>query len=312
MGDVRQSANRDRVRCVITGKWVPADETIEIQGYRVCAEGKEELLRRLRSGESMPGEMERPSVLRRFGCILLDHIIVGLGEGFVSGATGGIIALTILSDSDDPVTRALVMRAVSGVLQAGIILCYFGLMHGLKGRTVGKMAGRLKVVNLDGTPVTMQKAFARAFYYGTPYALAALLPLFGLLSIEVPGGDVMALILGMLVFALVGYTIVNAVLALTDGRRQRARRAQQPHRSDDQHAAAAGRDGAGGGGRGGGDVLPVPGVERFDAKFDPLPRRRRRWRRRCQQRGADAADRAGMGDRLWWRWRRWRDGGARR
>lgn len=38
--------------CQVTGKVVPGDQIIEFQGYRVCAEGKQILLDRLRSGET--------------------------------------------------------------------------------------------------------------------------------------------------------------------------------------------------------------------------------------------------------------------
>ena len=41
------------VQCAITGQWVPDDEIITLQGHRVCADGKLELLERLRSGQGI-------------------------------------------------------------------------------------------------------------------------------------------------------------------------------------------------------------------------------------------------------------------
>lgn len=43
------------VQCEITGQWVPQDETVVIQGYRVCAEGKAELLDSLAAGDHIGG-----------------------------------------------------------------------------------------------------------------------------------------------------------------------------------------------------------------------------------------------------------------
>jgi hypothetical protein len=46
-------------RCEVTGKLVPEDELVELNGQRVCAEGKAILLERLTSGESA-GENDAP------------------------------------------------------------------------------------------------------------------------------------------------------------------------------------------------------------------------------------------------------------
>ena len=77
------------VQCEITGKWVPEDEIVEFQGRMVCAEGKELLLERLRSGELLPGEMETPSIGKRFGCLFVDGLVLGvvsivIGAGLLS------------------------------------------------------------------------------------------------------------------------------------------------------------------------------------------------------------------------------------
>ena len=42
---------------------------------------------------------------------------------------------------------------------AGII--YFGQLHGSRGQSVGKIAGKLRVVNLNGSPITLKTAYIR-------------------------------------------------------------------------------------------------------------------------------------------------------
>jgi len=165
-----ENAETDLVKCDITGAWVNPDEIIEFQGYRVCAAGKEELLARLRSGEAMPGEMERPSVLLRFGCIFLDGILLG--------AVGVVINLAVVGAAfanQDTMEEGMVMQGVAQLLVVAIGLAYFTILHGTKGQTIGKMAGKIRVVNMDGSPITMGKALWRAVAYQGPAIISPLL-----------------------------------------------------------------------------------------------------------------------------------------
>lgn len=214
MGDAEQPSDSNLVQCEITGKWVPADEIIEIQGCRVCAEGKEELLRRLRSGEAMPGEMERPSLLRRFGCILLDGIAMSAVSWAVmftvSQLFGGVKTLFARDPAADP--NFMIFTAAAALINSVLTLCYFGLMHGLKGQTLGKMAGKTRVVNVDGTPISLKTGFLRALLYIGP---GILLPF---ITLAVPNFFVIQ------AFNLLngGYLMANVICALVDGERQRA------------------------------------------------------------------------------------------
>jgi len=141
--------------CSITGKVVPEDELVTIHGQLVCAEGKAILLARLRAGDALPGELEHPTALRRFLCISLDGVIVGFCAGFLNGINAALGASPIVQDA-----------IAIFVTFAQII--YFGQMHASYGQTIGKMAGKIVVVNLDGSPISTFTAYIRALASAGP------------------------------------------------------------------------------------------------------------------------------------------------
>jgi uncharacterized RDD family membrane protein YckC len=197
---------RNLVRCDITGQMVPEDEIVEIQGYRVCAAGKQELLDRLQSGERMPGELERPTVLRRFGCAFVDGLLLAL-LGMVVNIAIGIPAIN---------TEGYTQRMVDRVVFAGVIgtlmgMSYFTLFHGLRGQTLGKMAGKCKVVRPDGSDIGVSRAFVRWLCFVGPQVVSPFTPYFG--SIE-----------AVQTFGLVagGYSIINILFLLLDRDQNRA------------------------------------------------------------------------------------------
>ncbi len=204
------------VQCEITQQWVPEDEVITIHGHRVCAAGKAELLERLRSGELLPGEMERPSGFRRVVCYGLDlalMAIVGfalnlfmLGTTFFQmGQAGAAVAWG----------AELIVASVIGVL---INSLYYTLLHGAYGQTLGKMALKLKVVNPDGTPITMGTAFVRTLVFAGPAFLASLIAA----SIFVVTQNPFAVMANLLYFAAIAYLLVSLVVALVDRAHQLA------------------------------------------------------------------------------------------
>lgn len=139
-------------QCEITGKMFPHDELVTFQGKRVSAEGKAILLERLKSGETVQDE-QRPTVGRRFGCIFIDSLFFTIPSYLINqNAT-----------PQNVMTMALALVALQTVQ-----LIYLGQMHGMRGQTLGKIAGSLRVVNLDGSPVTLAKAYIRAAVYVFP------------------------------------------------------------------------------------------------------------------------------------------------
>jgi uncharacterized RDD family membrane protein YckC len=192
-------------RCEITGKIVPEDELVVINGQRVCAEGKAILLERLKAGEALPGEAERPTALRRFACIVVDGVIwwvinVGIvalfvGVGFAAGMRPGIG----------------VLYGVAQLVVTAIVIGYFALMHGIRGQSLGKMAGKLKVVRVDGRPMDLQTGFIRALAFSGPSILPAVLAMVGAYLLQTIAGGLVLL-----------YFFAQVLVALLDRSQQRS------------------------------------------------------------------------------------------
>lgn len=193
-------------QCAVTGKIVPEDELVMIQGQRVCAEGKAILLERLKAGESLPGEGERPTVLRRFGCIFVDGLIMGGASSLIGLATGVSVGFNTRNGSADPLTAGVIT-----LIAQSFTIVYFGLLHGSRGQSLGKMAGKLVVVKQDGSPIDMGTAFIRALAYGGPgYANGV-----ALLTGNVAFVGMAGIIVG-------AYGLIDLLCALFDRSQQRA------------------------------------------------------------------------------------------
>ena len=147
-------------QCSVTHKWFPEDELIMFQGQLVSAEGKQVLLDRLLTGADSPDAMIRPGAWRRIGCIfLVDGILLGVLSILVNYLFG--------IPFGTPLTNAQAMfhQSVASVIALSAGILYFGLLHGWKGQSLGKMVGNLRVVNMNGSPVSKPQAFARAAVY---------------------------------------------------------------------------------------------------------------------------------------------------
>lgn len=211
------------LQCEVTGKWLPEDETIEIQGMRVGAEGKEILLEQLRSGEGT-GEKEKPTVLRRWGCMIIDGLIMGVVFVLISAVGGGVIgALTVMYgdelEEDTKVRLISLLPQVASLLYGVVVLAYYTYFHGVKGQTPGKMVGHLYVVNPDGSPIGVKTAFWRAVFYNGPSMLMAFLLIVGIGLMPLTSLDIITTVASLLVSV---YLLVDVIVALVDTKQQRA------------------------------------------------------------------------------------------
>lgn len=193
------------VRCEVTNDLVPEDETVMLQGKRVSARGKQILLERLGTGQSLDNELEAPGSLRRFGCAILDGILVGLVGAVVGGALGAAIA----AGGGDIDARVIGMFEFFGGL---IAFAYFVLMHASRGQTLGKMAGKIKVVNLDGSDISFTTALIRGLMFNGIQLLPSLLVIvlgeafFGTFEDFAPY-DILTAVIGL-------YVLANAITVL--------------------------------------------------------------------------------------------------
>jgi uncharacterized RDD family membrane protein YckC len=90
-------------------------------------------------------------------------------------------------------------------------IVYFGAMHASGGQTVGKKAGKLRVVNLDGTKITTQTAYVRALAYCGPGLLSGVGLLLGSPAFIATATGIVSL-----------YGLANVLVALFDSTSQRA------------------------------------------------------------------------------------------
>lgn len=107
--------------------------------------------------------MENVGVWRRAVAVILDLIIIWSVTEPI-WATSGIFSMsTSTSTTGQIVPNAIQFYANpwGGLLVAVIPIIYFTLMEGFFGATAGKMLLGLRVVQLDGSPITWREAIVR-------------------------------------------------------------------------------------------------------------------------------------------------------
>lgn len=172
MEDGRGLDQPELVRCEVTDELVPADETVVIQGKRVGAHGKQILMDQLSTGHTVGGELEAPGSGRRFGCSFLDGIVIGIPVAILNG----VATATLVTSAATFNAR---MLGAIGLIGTAIYMAYYTWMHAARGQTVGKIAGKIKVLNLDGSEISMGTSLVRAFMFAGIQAISPVLLLVG-------------------------------------------------------------------------------------------------------------------------------------
>lgn len=207
-------------QCSITKKWFPEDELVTFQGQRVSAEGKQILLDRLLTGAEAPGKLMCPTRWNRLWCICLDWLVIALcwyvGMVPVVFILVSLLLVRLLHlDFASFAAKGVVMFLLLGTISVG----YFTFMHGRKGKSIGKMAGSLRVVNLDGSPISRLRATARAVAYcGAIFLFVAVLLLMEAWHPTKPH----LLAIGLLTFVCLIWGLLDIICAVFDARTQRS------------------------------------------------------------------------------------------
>lgn len=196
-----EDADPPMVRCEVTGRLVAPGDAVEFRGQTVCAEGKEILLRRLMNGGLVQG-LTRPGVVRRLLCYLLDALVLTL-----VGLPTTIRGWNSFRNADSVFEPRLFAWQFFGLACAFL---YPALMHGAWGKTLGKMAGGCRVVNMDGSRIGYGRAAIRAFWSNAVLGIPGLL--YGVLP-----GAAMSL---NIVFGF--YSLANCIALLADRDMNRA------------------------------------------------------------------------------------------
>ncbi len=193
--------------CEVTGEILPADSLVKFQGKLVGPKGKQILLERLQSGEPTDTTvLQRPSFWRRFGCIFVDGLVLmvpSLITEFIFGTVAAAGISNPHATSFFAFSHGMLFAGIGNLILFVINAAYFGILHGAYGQTLGKRAGREKVVRLDGSPVDMRTGILRGVYYAMPSAILAvglftttiqIFPIFYLLSLLWWLADIICLI----------------------------------------------------------------------------------------------------------------------
>ncbi|MFN8247910.1 MAG: RDD family protein [Ferruginibacter sp.] len=110
----------------------------------------------------------RASTGKRFANYLVDVIVFYILFFVVSIIIGLVSRSTLEAMSEDDGGIGLLDRLISIVLYA----VYMGIMEAVfKGKSIGKFITGTRAVNLDGTPISTGKAFARGFSRAVPFCV---------------------------------------------------------------------------------------------------------------------------------------------
>ena len=134
---------------------------------------------------------------RRFGAWIIDWILLSIVPSFIMfGRMMGELADAGLLNPNAPANpiqiQSEVNEIVSGMMGEFIWISllfnivsflYFVLMHGVSGRTLGKMATGIKVIKEDGTPCDLGAAAKR----GVVHPLASGVPTVGVIVLVLNG-----------------------------------------------------------------------------------------------------------------------------
>ncbi len=112
--------------------------------------------------QAVPYQTEYVGVWRRAVAVVLDLIIIGSLTGPI-WLNSGLFTTATRANASGTVTEIVpfVASPWTGLLVAAIPFIYFTLLEGFFGATAGKMLLGLRVVQLDGRPITWREAIVR-------------------------------------------------------------------------------------------------------------------------------------------------------
>ena len=138
-----------------------ADCLVEIQGRPYCSTCKAEQLLDVRSGVDRT-IMSYASNWKRFGALILDGLIVGLPSYLIFIVLPMMLVASTNPSSDNP---AVAFVPLIGWIPYFLTTPIYEALMTLhkNGQTLGKMALKVRIVRMDGSPVTNGQAWGRAF-----------------------------------------------------------------------------------------------------------------------------------------------------
>lgn len=158
------------VMCAECRQFFPPEQTVRFGDAFVCPNCKPVYVQKLREGattgaETFPGAVRYAGFWIRVVAKIIDSLIIGVPMMILFFLLGMGGALAARSGQNQPGTvfAMLGMQALIQVLAIGIGAAYNIYFIAKRAATPGKMAVGLKVINADGSPITVGKATGRYF-----------------------------------------------------------------------------------------------------------------------------------------------------
>ena len=151
--------------CEVTGEVLPRSALVRFQGKLVSERGKQILIEQIKSGEG--AELHKkllPGPWRRFGCVILDNFMLYIVSFIITFAIGFAIGMRLREThaSAMQIQQAIfVLQLWGAIIGFALNVLYYGLMHYFFGSTIGKFAGKEKVVRADGGKITFLQSIFR-------------------------------------------------------------------------------------------------------------------------------------------------------
>ncbi|HSR24678.1 MAG TPA: RDD family protein [Candidatus Eisenbacteria bacterium] len=113
-------------------------------------------------GYSTQAAAELAGFWRRFGAYLIDAVILAAASGIVEGIVGAIAGG--LTDTTSTTVR-------SGLIGLVLELVYFGYLWSRYGQSIGYMALGIRLIRVDGAPISVGLAALRALLVYLSFAI---------------------------------------------------------------------------------------------------------------------------------------------
>jgi uncharacterized RDD family membrane protein YckC len=142
--------------CSECGRPCPSDELARFGDRLICADCKNAYAQKLREGVAVASTLVYAGFWIRFVAVIIDGVIL-----YVAGM---LVQLPLAGLLKSPQADMMLMGAgITYLIEMAIAATYEGVFVSRFAATPGKMALNLKVVRADGSPVSIERAFARYF-----------------------------------------------------------------------------------------------------------------------------------------------------
>jgi uncharacterized RDD family membrane protein YckC len=148
--------------CARCGRAFCSDCLVLLLGASYCSECKIDLVRDRLAG-IVKGQLDVPSILRRFAGFWLDSLVTAAAVYALMIPLFGLMGVGMARyRSEEPPVAFMILMLLFYPLAFGIPVVYEALLLQHRGQTLGKMALGIRVVRADGGDISRGQAWGRA------------------------------------------------------------------------------------------------------------------------------------------------------